>query len=206
MENKKIDARNRLLDAVGEILAKEGHKGLGITNICKKAGVDKSLVYSIFGSLENLIETYIVGNDFWADKAKKVHDVLPIDQTVGLKDLIQFFLEKQFTNVLQDQTLQKTMLWSISESNPLMQRIVSAREGVGEGLFKDSEKFFGEKNEYFRAFSAVNVAALYYLALHASAGNGTFCGIDLNTKEGKESILQAIAEINTYFFEKYGKK
>jgi len=54
------------------------------------------------------------------------------------------------------------------------------------------EESYPNKDIYLRALLAFQTAGLYYLALHASSNGSTFCGIDINTPEGKERINRTI--------------
>ena len=48
---------------------------------------------------------------------------------------------------------------------------------------------------FFRAVAALLVGGIYYTILHTVYNGGTFAGIDLNTKSGKDEISKALAQI-----------
>ena len=50
--------RARLIAAVGNLLAREGFKGLGVNAVAREAGVDKVLIYRYFGGLPELIVAF----------------------------------------------------------------------------------------------------------------------------------------------------
>lgn len=202
MNRNKELTKLKLIDAVGEIILEEGYTGLGINKIAKKADVDKVLIYRYFGSVDDLIETYIMGKDYWAGTAKKIHDVITPTDQVHFRDLVNYFLEKQFDVIFQKPELQKLMLWSISENNPLMEKLVKTREEVGHELFEVADQTFKDSSINFRAISAINVAALYYLALYGASKNGTFCEIDLGSPEERKEIIESMKMINQWAFEK----
>ena len=54
---------------------------------------------------------------------------------------------------------------------------------------------FEKSSVDFRAVSAILVAAIYYIVLHAKTNGSTMCGIDASTDEGKERILNAVGQI-----------
>ena len=47
----------RILTAVGEVLARDGFAAIGVNAIAKQAGVDKVLIYRYFGGLPELLRT-----------------------------------------------------------------------------------------------------------------------------------------------------
>ena len=66
MKNKE-NTKRRLLDAVGDIIKKNGTGGLGVNKVAQKAGVSKILIYRYFGNLEQLIQAYLLEKDFWTN-------------------------------------------------------------------------------------------------------------------------------------------
>ena len=71
----KENTKRKLIQAVGEVIKAEGFHNLKISKISSKANVDRKLIYRYFGSLNYLIEAYILENDYWmvfADKMKQM--------------------------------------------------------------------------------------------------------------------------------------
>ena len=55
IRNKEFTKR-KLIDAVGEIFRTEGHTGLGVNKVAKRAGVTKKLIYDYFErDFDNLV-------------------------------------------------------------------------------------------------------------------------------------------------------
>lgn len=53
----------RLLDATGEIIHRDGVDGLRVSRIAQQAGLDKKQIYYHFGGLDNLVKTYLIGQE-----------------------------------------------------------------------------------------------------------------------------------------------
>ena len=73
IKNKEL-TKKKLVWAVGEIIKTDGFASLKISTIAKEANVDRKLIYRYFGSLDRLIESYIIENDYWmvfADRLKQ---------------------------------------------------------------------------------------------------------------------------------------
>ncbi|AFL82842.1 transcriptional regulator [Belliella baltica DSM 15883] len=189
----------KLFHAIEDFFSKKGHEGLGINAISKKSGVDKSYIYRKYETFENLLEAYFIHKDYWSTRVSAVNDAISDDAPFSLRQIIDYYLHKQFDTVLTDNQFKKLMLWSVSEENELMKSFITKREEVGEKLFEAAKVEIKETAVDFRAVSAINVAALYYLGLHAASNNGTFCGLDLNTTEDQQKIKDAISFINQIF-------
>ena len=61
----KAKTKDKLLKAVGNILQKKGFSALNGLRISQEAKLDRKLIYEYFGSVDNLIESYIRDKDFW---------------------------------------------------------------------------------------------------------------------------------------------
>lgn len=64
MRDRK-QSEQRLIRAVGDIVAKQGFKGLGINAVARTAGVDKVLIYRYSDGLPNPLKAYGESRDFW---------------------------------------------------------------------------------------------------------------------------------------------
>src|SRR5258708_31182456 len=92
----KEQTKRKLIQAVGEIIKTEGFSNLKISKIAKKAEVDRKLIYRYFGSLNYLIEAYVVENDYWmifSDQMKKMLDEHNYNSS---QELITAVLQNQF--------------------------------------------------------------------------------------------------------------
>lgn len=55
----------RILEAVEQILAEEGYRGLGVNRIAKQAEVSKALIYRYYGGLDGVLDAYGETDRFW---------------------------------------------------------------------------------------------------------------------------------------------
>ncbi|MFN3800628.1 TetR/AcrR family transcriptional regulator [Belliella pelovolcani] len=189
----------KLFLAIEDLFSKKGHAALGINAISKKSGVDKSYIYRKYETFENLLEAYFIHKDYWSARVSAVNDAISNDAPFSMRQIIDYYLHTQFDTVLKDYQFQKLMLWSVSEEHELMKSFIEKREQVGEKLFEALQSEILETEVDFRAISVINVAALYYLGLHAASNNGIFCGLDLSTAQDQQKIKDAISFINKKF-------
>lgn len=191
----KVRTKNKMVQAVGKVLLKKGYTGLNATSVAKEAGVDKSLVWTYFGNLDNLVEEYIAQRDFWKYKAKDSIETLTTETKVNNDDNMAALLQFQFKALLEDEILQRLMLWGISEKKQFLRKASDDRELIGEEIFKNMDSKFKNSNVDVRGIFAIVVAGIYYLVLHAKTNGSLFCGIDLNTADGEERIKESISQI-----------
>lgn len=197
----KERTKEKMIEAVGEVLSKNGYAGLNATTIAKEAGVDKSLVWNYFGSVDQLIEEYITKRDFWKFKAKdSINTLTSATKEINEHDM-SALLQFQFKTLLEDEILQRIMLWGISENKDFLRSISDDRELIGEEIFKNIDPQFKNSTVDIRGILALLVAGIYYLTLHSKTNGSLFCGIDLNTENGVQRINNSIAQVITMAYQ-----
>ena len=198
----KARTMSKMVAAVGKVLQKKGYTGLTAPNIAKAAGVDKKLVWTYFGGIDNLVEEYINQKDFYKSTAKPDIDYLLQDPDKLTQNHINQLLQNQFETLLTNRALQRIIHWEVGESNEILRKIADKREEIGEELFSKTSPYFDHSNVDIRARLALVISGIYYLTLHAKNNGSKFCGIDINTVEGKQRISDAIQEL---VFDAYDK-
>jgi AcrR family transcriptional regulator len=195
----KEKTKQKLLAAVGKILRVKGYSGLKVSKIAAVAGFDKKLIYEYFGSTEKLIDEYIKSQDYWT----KINQNVEVDLSDGGKELSKLALLNQFDSLKKNKELQKIILWELSESKPILRKLVEQREEVGDVMFKHiTDPYFGEDATRYRAIMALIISGAYYLNLYTGYNASKFCGIDLKTDEGRSEIEKALVEIIDFAYQK----
>lgn len=195
----KEKTKQKLLNAVGKILKTKGYSGLMVSKIAAVAGFDKKLIYEYFGSTDKLIDEYIRSQDYWS-KFELGEDV---DLSDGGREMSKLTILNQFENLKKNKELQKILVWEMSESRPILKKLLDQREEVGEELFKNiTDPHFGDKAEEYRAITAILVAGIYHLNLYTGHNGVTFCGIEMKTEEGRKKIEKALVDIIDFAYNK----
>jgi AcrR family transcriptional regulator len=198
----KEKTKQKLLAAVGKILRVKGYSGLKVSKIAAVAGFDKKLIYEYFGSTDKLIDEYIKSQDYWSKFNPNVEEEKVT--TIGKEVLTQGIL-MQFESLKKNKELQKIILWELSESKPILKKLVQQREDVGAELFAVTDPIFGENAKRFRAILALIVSGAYYLNLYPAYNANEFCGLDMKTDEGRSEIEKAIIDIVDFAYQKAEK-
>lgn len=197
----KSSTMARMVAAVGKVIQRKGYPGLTANNIAIAAGVDKKLVWTYFGGVNNLIEEYLNQKDYWKTSAKGEIDTILNSSQIGAQE-INSLLQNQFNILMKDKALQKIIHWGLGEKHKLLKNIGDRREEVGEELFSLIMENFDESKVDLRAHIALVLGGIYCMSLHAKTDGGTFCGININEPSGKERIEKAIREIVFNCYEK----
>ncbi|WP_419782016.1 TetR/AcrR family transcriptional regulator [Maridesulfovibrio sp.] len=101
---------NRIIEAVGEVLARDGSKGLGINNIAKQAGVDKVLIYRYFGNLPELVRAFGTTGKYWPSPEELMESTEQWEGLDAHEALHQFF--KNYVRAMRSRPLTlEIMAW-----------------------------------------------------------------------------------------------
>nr|WP_315033099.1 TetR/AcrR family transcriptional regulator [uncultured Chryseobacterium sp.] len=192
IRNREL-SKKKFLDAVGEILKMSGHNALKVNAIAATAGVDKKMIYTYFDGIDGLIDEYIESQDYWSRvTAEEIEKIKPrIDD--GGKSFMKDMLLSQFDYVYQNKEAQKLLLWRLSEPRKSLRKLTDHQEENGEYIFKlMNGSAFGENSDDIRSIMAIMISGLYYLNLYAAMNGSVFCGIDIDSQEGRNKIKKAI--------------
>ena len=193
--NDKERSKQKLIDAVGKVLRTKGYIGLTATNIAKAAGLSRRLITMYFGSVDELVETYVRNKDFWLAASGNAAEMIASNKGEDTKKIIEYLLQNQMDNFYDNPEMQKLILWEISKKTKIMYEVCEEREHLGSKVFELTDKELQGRNIDIRAVTALLVAGIYYMVLHAKSTDTTFCEIDINQPEGMQRIKNAISLI-----------
>jgi len=194
-KNNKERTMGKLIAAVGEVLKEKGYPGLTIANISKEAGVDRKLIGLYFGTLDNLVETYIRGKDYWLSATMNAVEFFGNAPEVGSKGFLESLLLNQLEDFLTNTEMQKILAWQICEESLIMSEISQEREKMSALFFAFADKELQGKDLDLRAVVTILVAGIYYIVLHSAHTKSTVCEIDISTPEGLSRIKASIKNI-----------
>jgi AcrR family transcriptional regulator len=187
--DRKEHTKGKLIKAVGQVLAKEGFKSLGVNKVAKAAGVDKVLVYRYFGGLPELIGEYSKTVDFWPtveeligpnpDRIKKV----PPDE-----QLSEFF--KSFLSALRKRPITQDILaWELLERNEFSKQLEDRRIRTILEYFEYLDEIPDDEN--LSAIVVLMGGAINHLLVRSRI-KSYIGGIDLESEKGWNRINKGI--------------
>jgi AcrR family transcriptional regulator len=175
--------RERILQAVGTVLAREGFGQLGVNAIAREAGVDKVLIYRYFGGLPELLTAWGDSGQFWPHVRDLLGDdpaaflALPADERYA-----RFF--EHFIDELRARPLTlEIMVAELSERNELTAILEAEREQWGE----EAARTLGGPElaalPWMQGVTLLLVAGVQHLALRARKIR-IFGGVNIQSDEG----------------------
>lgn len=193
--NDKERSMRKLIDAVGAVIQTEGYTGLTSTNISRIAGLDRRLISLYFGSVNNLVETYVKSKDYWVAATGEASALMKQNKGKNTRELLEAVLLNQLDYFYSNAEMQKIVLWQLSEQTEVMKHVCTEREKLSTIFFALSDKELEGSPIDLRATAALLVAGIYYLVLHAKSDSGLFCEININSEQGMNRIKDAVKTI-----------
>lgn len=191
----------RILGAVGQVLAREGFGAIGINAIAREAGVDKVLIYRYFGGLPELLKTWGASGRFWP----RIDELLGDDPqaVLGLPEgerWARFF--EHFIDGLRARPLTLEILAAeVLERNALTAILETEREAWGEEAARVlAGPSLGRRPELL-TLTLLLVAGVQYLLLRARRIR-IFGALQLQSDEGWAEIKRHIRRNAAQLFDR----
>jgi AcrR family transcriptional regulator len=190
----KDATKERLLDAVGAILAREGFGALGINSVAHEAGVDKVLIYRYFGGMTQLLHAFGRSGDFWPSIEEVIGDDSSEMMQLPLADRWAVGLSR-YAGALRRRPVTKEILaWEQVEQNELTDILREARGDWFEELMTHFPDDNGATEADLVGTILVIVGAIHYFVV-LSRLRTDFSGIVVDTDEGWRHIDTVISAI-----------
>lgn len=184
----------RILAAVGTVLARDGFGRLGVNAIAREAGVDKVLIYRYFGGLPELLRTWGSSGRFWP----RVADLLGDDPAALLElpaaERLARFLSHFIAELRRRPLTLEILAAEVSERNELTAILEAEREAWGDEAARVLGGDAMARAPHLAAVTVVIVAGLQYLMLRGRRLR-LFGGFDLQSDAGWQAIDAALGEM-----------
>lgn len=183
MRPRDVEAtKQRLVDAVGAILARDGFGRLGINAIAEEAGTDKALIYRYFGGLPDLLSAYAESTSFWPTVEEMAGGSLDELAALPLYERWEHAIHHYIAELRKRPLTQEILAWELSERNEVTARLEEVRERRGLALMKVLAVGLPAGVD-LPAVAGLYGSAVHYLLIRARKIR-MFNGIDLRTGAG----------------------
>jgi AcrR family transcriptional regulator len=185
--------RQKLITAVGEVLAQKGFTQLGVNAVANQAGVDKVLIYRYFGGMPGLIKAFGREGDFWPSMDELAGGDIEAFRCLPLEEKLVAMGLNFLQGLRQRPLTLEVMAWEMMERNDLTVELETIRE---TRMLRFAELYLpteGSRGDLM-AVNAIVGAGISYLVCRGRRLRW-FNGIDLESDEGWQRIEAAIRQI-----------
>lgn len=195
MARDSAKTKERLLEAVDDVLARDGFGGLGVNTLAREAGVDKVLIYRYFDGLNGLLKAYAEAGDLWWTVEEITADAPP--GMVAPADWCAFVLRRQVEALRRRPVTIQLLAWELIEPNELTHALTEVREARSRELVRYLTRLAGaDANTRLMAVHGLLGAAATYLVLRARTEND-WLGVNFAGEAGWERLYAAMTGISS---------
>ena len=195
-EPARESARNReqtsqrLLTAVGQVLARDGFAALGVNAVAREAGVDKVLIYRYFGGLSELLAAWGASGRFWPRVDELVAREPGLLELPAAERYARFL--SHFIDELRARPLTLEVLAAeVQHRNQLTAVLEAEREAWGEQAFRVVGGPAFARQPHLRALTLLLVGGVMYLLLR-SRSIRLFGGLNLHDDAAWAELKAAV--------------
>jgi AcrR family transcriptional regulator len=181
----------RLLAAVGTVLARDGFGAVGVNAVAREAGVDKVLIYRYYGGLPGLLRAWGHSGRFWPSVDELLASRPGLLQQPAAQRWAAFF--EHFIDALRARPLTlEVMAAEIVERNALTAILEEERERWGEQAFAVLGGSELARQPHLRHVTLLLVAGVQHLVLRGRRIR-VFGGMDLQRDDDWAALKRSIA-------------
>lgn len=197
-KKNKEETRQKLIDAVGRILTRDGFKQLGINTVAKEAGVSKVLIYRYFENFNGLLHAFAEQQEFWMSEGSFFPEFTEAGGIEELREATTKLFQNLLSVLLKNKELQEVKRWELFESNAIIAKVAETIESIGQVHLKRAAEIHGGNVDYLKASTAIFIGGIYYLVLRSKTTQ-YFNGIDIQSEEGWGIIHKTIEQMINKF-------
>ncbi len=185
MERDREATEARLIDAVGALIAEDGFEALGVRRVAERAGVNKTLIYRYFGSLDGLILAFMKQHDFWLNASSEQPD------TTDIRAWLKAFFRRYIAEYRANTARKRLRRWELSSDKDFVAEVLAVREKAGVQFFETMAAFAKLDKPRLQAIGTLMDAGIVYLAMMEDNCR-MYNGIDIQSDRGWEQIAKGI--------------
>ncbi len=183
--------QERILEAVGEVLARDGFAGIGVNAIARQSGIDKVLIYRYFGGLPELLRAWGSSGRFWPSVEEMLGESPEDFLALPEPERFALFFDR-FIDALRARPLTVEILAAeIVEHNVLTAILEAEREQWGAQIEATLGGEAFASNPALRGITLILVAGVQYLMVRARRLR-VFGGVDLHSEAGWNELKRSI--------------
>lgn len=189
----KEQTKQKLIQAVGKVLAEVGFQQLGVNLVAREAGVDKKLIYRYFKGLENLVAAYGDTIDFWPSAEELVGPDLATIRLMTPHELMSLFFKRYLRAILSRPYTLEILAWEALERNELTMALEEVRARTALEFFEIMEEDPPDHVD-LTALVIIMAGAMNFLAVRSRI-HRTLGGVELQSEFGWKRIEKTVDQL-----------
>ncbi len=185
--------REKMLDAVGCVLANHGFEALEADLVARKAGVRRKELFKTFGGLKHLVSEFGNSERFWPAVEELIGDDLEQIRAMPAHEIMAEFFKRYLTALRSRPQTLKILAWEEVGGNRYSEVLEGVRVRTALQFFENMRQDPPEDID-LTALVLIMAGAVNFLAVRSQA-HSTLGGVDLRSEKGWRRIEETIAKI-----------
>ncbi|MFD2968729.1 TetR/AcrR family transcriptional regulator [Sphingobacterium bambusae] len=194
MRNKQR-SKAKILTAVGAILRDQGHSSLTITNISKVMEMNAKLIYLYFGSVDELIKTYVDSKNYWNQLENNEQRVLSDNTCNSTRDIVMFKINNIIEFFSEHKDFLALLVWDLVGAPNVLKTFSCEKRKYFSTFFKN-EVAGRDENCKLESLDIL-ISSVITMSLYARNGR-SWMGISLNEPSDRQRIIEKLWSIINY--------
>jgi len=161
----RLATQERIIKAVGTLLARDGFMALGVNSVAKEAGIDKVLIYRYFGGMPELLRAFGKSEAFWPSVSEMTGNDMESLLFMPLAESVPAVFSNFIRALRRRPVTIEIMAWELVEQNELTEVLREVREEMSIRLFDVFAAKLNDVDADIRALITLLSAAVSYLLL-----------------------------------------
>ncbi len=194
MARDRRATEQRILRAVGKILAEKGFRGFGVNAVARQARVDKVLIYRYFGGMPELLRAYARAGTYWPTVEEVCGDNPGALRAMPVGEALATLLCNFGRAIRKRPVTLEILAWESIERNEMARVLEAVRRDFTKRLYRGFVDGRGGRGREEAAIVTLLAAAINYLAVR-SRKVGRYAYVKIASDEGWARLESAIRAI-----------
>ena len=196
METKKrrirrtnAEVESAIANAMDKLVKEHGLLKVTANMVIAEAKIESPVFYNRYDTIDDLIYERLSETDFWIKDTLSFREI----EKIGPEEYYVQTLLKLLETLRNSKTAREVLIWELMSESEAAYKIARLKEMENEALLVYYSKLYEKKSINIRAMTSLLISSIYYLLIHKD--KSTFCGLDINKKDGREAIENLIRNI-----------
>src|SRR5512134_261707 len=194
MARNRKATEQKILKAVGNLLARDGFRTFGINAVARQARVDKVLIYRYFGGMPDLLRAYAEAGSYWPTIDEVAGGDAEGLRRASLQDAVATLLCNFARAIRKRPVAMEILAWESIERNELTKVLEKVRKDFTNDLHRLIPVNGNGAAGDMAAVVTLVRAGINYLAVR-SRKVGRYGAVNIRSEEGWQRLESAIRAI-----------
>jgi len=185
--------KDKLIEAVGRVLARDGFGSIDAASVAAEAGFDKRILIRHFGCLSNLVAAFGQSPEFWPSSQELLQGQAEDLKQMPAGQVVATFFKRYVAALRQRPQTLEILSWEMRERNELAGQLDDIRVRTALEFFEHIETDIPESPDLTAVVALMAGAVTYFLL--RSRTSRFFGGFDFSDEADWQRLEKGIDDL-----------